>query len=84
MPRPGAPQPLALALELTPVERDRLYFAAGRCPPTLMAVGSWDPAVATVAELLADRSLGDDDRAELSQVLAVLADRWRRSVERRS
>ena len=62
------------------LERDRLYFAAGRCPPTLAAVGTWDPALAAIAELLAESSLSEDDRAELRHVLAVLADRWRRSA----
>jgi hypothetical protein len=43
-------------------------------------VGTWDPAFGLVAELLAEPSLGADDRAEFRQVLAVLVDRWRRSA----
>ena len=80
VPRPAVLERLCGALELSRLERDRLYFAAGRCPPTLAAVGSWDPALAAIAELLAESSLSEDDRAELRQVLAVLADRWRRSA----
>ena len=79
VPRPAVLERICAALELSALERDRLYFAAGRCPPTLVAVGSWDPALAAVAALLADEGLGEDDRAELRQVLAILADRWRRS-----
>ena len=39
VPRLAVLERLCIALELTPAERDRLFFAAGRCPPTLAAVG---------------------------------------------
>src|SRR5687768_11824321 len=52
VPRPAILGRLCGALELTTVEADRLYFAARRCPPTLAAVGMWDPAIAALAELL--------------------------------
>jgi transcriptional regulator with XRE-family HTH domain len=80
VPRPAILERLSGALDLTTLETDRLYFAARRCPPTLAAVGMWDPAIAALAELLAGQTLADDDRAELRQVISVLADRWRRSV----
>ena len=80
VPRGPILERLSRALELTSAERDRLYLAAGRCPPTLAALGSWDPALAMVADLLAHPDLGPDDRAEFRQVVAVLVDRWRRSA----
>ena len=80
VPRGPILERLCEALQLSIAERDRLYFAARRCPPSLSAVGTWDPAFALVADLLADPSLGPDDRAEFRQVLSVLVDRWRRSA----
>jgi transcriptional regulator with XRE-family HTH domain len=79
VPRPSVLARLAVALGLSPAQRDRLYFAAGRCPPTLAAVGRWDPALGLVAALLGDERLGEDDLAEFRQVLVLLVDRWRRS-----
>jgi transcriptional regulator with XRE-family HTH domain len=80
IPRPAVLERLCRALDLSTLERDRVYFAAGRCPPSLAAVGSWDPALAALAELLADESQDEVDRAELRQVLAILVARWRRSA----
>ncbi len=80
VPRPGVLERLCDALELTRDERDRLFFAAGRCPPSLAALGRWEPIVGEVARVLADPRLGPDDRAELRAVLVVLLDRWRRSA----
>jgi transcriptional regulator with XRE-family HTH domain len=80
VPRPRVLERLCAGLEPSAAERDRLYLAAGRCPPSLAAVGRWDPAMAMVAELLAAPDLDDDDRAEFRQVLGVLVDRWRRSA----
>jgi transcriptional regulator with XRE-family HTH domain len=80
VPRGPILERLSHALELTTAERDRLYVAGGRCPPTLAALGGWDPALAMVSELLALPDLSSDDRAEFRQVLAVLVDRWRRSA----
>jgi transcriptional regulator with XRE-family HTH domain len=79
VPRGPVLERLCRALEVTAAERDRLYFAAGRCPPTLAALGRWDPALGMVAELLARPGLDADDRAEFRQVLAILVERWRRS-----
>lgn len=84
VPRPPVLRRLCDALGLTRHERDRLYVVAGRCPPTLQALGGWDPALAAVAETLADPGLSEDDRAELRQVIAVLADRWRRTARAES
>lgn len=82
VPRPAVLGRLSEALGLTRLERDRLYVAAGRCPPTLEALGGWDLALAALAEALADPQLSGDDRAELRQVVAILADRWRRAARR--
>jgi transcriptional regulator with XRE-family HTH domain len=81
LPRAAVLERVALALELSPSLRDRLYFAAGRCPPTLAAVGSWDPAFGMVAEVLGDPAVGEDDLAEFRQVLLLLVARWRRSSD---
>jgi hypothetical protein len=62
------------------LDRDRLYFAAGRCPPSLARLGAWDPAVGQVAGLLADPALEPDDRAEFRLVLGALIERWRRAA----
>jgi transcriptional regulator with XRE-family HTH domain len=80
VPRAPILERLAGALNLSVGEQDRLYFAAGRCPPTLAAVGHWDSVVAMVAGLLATSDLTADDRAEFRQVVSVLVDRWRRSA----
>jgi transcriptional regulator with XRE-family HTH domain len=79
VPRSAVLERVSLALELSSSQRDRLYVAAGRCPPTLARLGRWDTALGLVAELLADPTLHHDDRAEFRQVLEVLIDRWRRS-----
>lgn len=69
---------LGEALELTPPERDRLYFAAERLPPTLSRLNQWDPALAVVADLLMAPGLSPDDLAEFRAVLGYIAERWRR------
>jgi hypothetical protein len=71
------------ALELSGRERDQVYFAAGRCPPCLTAIGHWEPTIGLVARVFATEALSDDDRAEFRQVLGVLVDRWHRSASRR-
>ena len=71
---------LGEALELTPPERDRLYFAAERLPPTLSQLNQWDPALAVVAELLTAPGLSQDDLAEFRAVLGFIAERWRRAA----
>jgi len=69
---------LSEALELTPPERDRLYFAAERLPPALSRLNRWDPALAVVADLLTAPGLSQDDLAEFRAVLGFIAERWRR------
>jgi transcriptional regulator with XRE-family HTH domain len=80
VPRPAVLVRLCAALGVSPLERDRLYFAAGRCPPSLAGLGAWDPAVGRVAALLADPALEPDDRAEFRLVLDALIERWRRAA----
>ena len=79
VPRPDVLARLAAALGCSSIDRDRLYFAAGRCPPSLAALEAWDPTLGEVAALLADQSLGADDRAEFRLVLGALIERWRRA-----
>lgn len=80
VPRAPILERLCDVLDLSRDERDRLYFAARRCPPSLAASGRWEPLVGELARVLADPALGPDDRAELRAVLLVLLDRWRRSA----
>ncbi|MCC7103822.1 MAG: helix-turn-helix transcriptional regulator [Chloroflexi bacterium] len=69
---------LASALALTTWEIDRLYVAAGRCPPSVASLGDWDPALGALCRVLSDPALTADDLAEFRFVLETLASRWRR------
>jgi transcriptional regulator with XRE-family HTH domain len=80
VPRPAVLARLCASLEVSALDRDRLYFAAGRCPPSLAQLGAWDPAIGQVAALLADPALEPDDRAEFRLVLGALIERWRRAA----
>jgi transcriptional regulator with XRE-family HTH domain len=80
VPRPAVLARLCAALQLSALDRDRLYFAAGRCPPSLARLGSWDAAVGEVAGLLSDPALEPDDLAEFRLVLGALIERWRRAA----
>lgn len=84
IPRPAVLARLATALGCSPVDRDRLYFAARRCPPSLIALDGWDPILGQVAALLADPALSADDRAEFRLVLSALIERWRRAASART
>ena len=67
---------LAAALELGPVDRERLLIAAGLCPESIARLGGWDPTLGLVAGVLADPRLGADDRADFRELLRIVAARW--------
>ena len=67
---------LAAALELGPVDRERLLIAAGLCPESIARLGGWDPTLGLVAGVLADPRLSADDRADFRELLRIVAARW--------
>jgi len=67
---------LAAALEVGPVDRERLLVAAGLCPETIARLGSWDPSLGLVASVLSDERLSPDDRAEFRELVRIVASRW--------
>lgn len=70
----------AAALEVGPVDRERLLVAAGLCPESIARLGGWDASIGDIADALADPRLSADDRAELRELLRIVAARWRRST----
>jgi transcriptional regulator with XRE-family HTH domain len=79
-PRRGVVLAIAAALDLDPVGSDTLLAQAGYLPQALVDVGGWDPTLAQVAERLADTSLSGPARAELRELLRLIAHRWARSA----
>lgn len=70
---------LAESLEAGPVDVERLLVAAGLCPESIVRLGGWDQSLGDIAAVLADASLSPDDRAELRELLRIVAARWRSS-----
>lgn len=68
---------LADSLEAGPVDLERLLVAAGLCPESIVRLGGWDQSLGDIAEVLADARLSADDRAELRELLRIVAARWR-------
>lgn len=68
---------LADTLEAGPVDVERLLVAAGLCPESIVRLGGWDPSLGDIASVLADARLSSDDRAELRELLRIVASRWR-------
>ena len=77
LPRRGVVLGLARALELDRVLLDDLLTRAGLCPETVLEIGGWDRALADVADVLVDPSVDAVAKAELRDVIHVLAGRWR-------
>jgi|SRR5581483_8229806 len=76
VPRRPLVEALSRALDLGPLDRDRLLLAAGFAPARLLEPGAWDATVSLVVEVLANARLAPDDRAELRQVLRLIVARW--------
>ena len=72
---------LADALEAGPVDVERLLVAAGLCPESIVRLGGWDQSLGDIAAALADSRLSSDDRAELRELLRIVAARWRSAPE---
>ena len=72
---------LADALEAGPVDVERLLVAAGLCPESIVRLGGWDQSLGDIAAALADSRLTADDRAELRELLRIVAARWRSTPE---
>jgi transcriptional regulator with XRE-family HTH domain len=70
---------LADSLEAGPVDVERLLVAAGLCPESIIRLGGWDQSLGDIAAVLADARLTADDRAELRELLRIVAARWRSS-----
>lgn len=69
---------IAAALGSDPRQTDQLLALAGHTPTALLELGGWDNTLASVAELLADRTLSGSAKAEFREVLGILARRWAR------
>ena len=67
----------AVALGLSPAERDRLLAAAGHWPTGLTALGPGDPTLRLVADVLADPTISARDRALFRAHLRLAALPWR-------
>jgi transcriptional regulator with XRE-family HTH domain len=70
---------LAESLEAGPVDVERLLVAAGLCPESIIRLGGWDQSLGDIAAVLADGRLTSDDRAELRELLRIVAARWQSS-----
>src|SRR5689334_21969220 len=57
LPRRAVVAAIGAALGLDARRSDQLLALAGHTPAALLELGGWDPALATVAELLADPTL---------------------------
>jgi transcriptional regulator with XRE-family HTH domain len=68
---------LADSVEAGPVDVERLLVAAGLCPESIIRLGGWDQSLGDIAAVLADARLSADDRAELRELLRIVAARWR-------
>lgn len=68
---------LADAVEAGPVDLERLLVAAGLCPESILQLGGWDQSLGDIAAVLGDTRLSSDDRAELRELLRIVAARWR-------
>ena len=68
---------LAESLEAGPVDVERLLVAAGLCPESIVRLGGWEQSLGDIAAVLGDPRLTTDDRAELRELLRIVAARWR-------
>jgi transcriptional regulator with XRE-family HTH domain len=68
---------LAESLEAGPVDVERLLVAAGLCPESIARLGGWEQSLGDIAAVLGDDRLTSDDRAELRELLRIVAARWR-------
>lgn len=68
---------LASALDVSRTSTERLLVAAGLCPEAIVRLGSWEPCLGNLADILGDPAVSADDRAELRELLRIVTARWR-------
>jgi len=78
LPRRPVVAAIAAALDCNTHQTDQLLALAGHTPAALLELGGWDNTLASVAELLADPTLGGPAKAEFREVVRLLARRWAR------
>lgn len=76
LPRRRVVLAMAGALELGPVDTERLLVAAGHCPESIARLGTWEPSLGLVARVLADPALTADDLADFRELIRIAASRW--------
>jgi transcriptional regulator with XRE-family HTH domain len=76
LPRRPVVRAIAAALGCDARQTDQLLALAGHAPAALLELGGWDQTLASVAELLSDRSLSGAAKAEFREVVRILARRW--------
>jgi transcriptional regulator with XRE-family HTH domain len=79
LPRRQVVLAIAAALDLDARATDVLLVQAGYIPQVLVELGGWDQTLAGVAECLLDPALSGPAKAELREVLRILAQRWGRT-----
>lgn len=76
VPRRGVVLALAAAMELGPIDLDRLLVASGLCPEAVARLGSWEPSLGLVAQVLGNPQLTADELAEFRELIRIAAGRW--------
>jgi transcriptional regulator with XRE-family HTH domain len=79
-PAPAATEALARALDLSSLEADRLFIAAGLLPRSLRTLGADDPTILLLAQRLADPRLSVAARAALRATVETIARCWSNPV----
>jgi transcriptional regulator with XRE-family HTH domain len=79
-PTPAATEALAKALDLSDMEVDRLFIAAGLLPRSLRALGANDPTILLLAQRLVDPRLSVASRAALRSTVETIARCWSNPV----
>jgi transcriptional regulator with XRE-family HTH domain len=79
LPRRAVVVAIGAALGCTRAQTDQLLALGGHTPAALLELGGWDHTLATVAALLADRSLSGPAKAEFREMVRLLARRWSRA-----
>ncbi len=76
VPRRRVVEAIAVALQLSVEDQDKLLVAGGYAPATVALLGTWDPALENVARVLADRKLNEKQQAAFREVIALISNQW--------
>ncbi|HET6319575.1 MAG TPA: helix-turn-helix transcriptional regulator [Chloroflexota bacterium] len=79
LPRRAVISGIAAALDLDRRATDELLAQAGYAPDTVLSLGGWDEALASVADVLTDPGVSGPAKAEFRELLRILARRWSRT-----